>query len=180
MATVHLESIEVLYGGFVGHIGTRVVTVSLAQINVGANRTLALAGEGGGSAAPVLSLSLEVIPDQIYANLMPPIRRPQPHKFAIALTVTNTGTAAYHGTSPDAALARFAVLDGRTEIWKWPDIVSQVVTNVKIDPGQSVVYNAVWEMNDAVKFVGADLTVVGRFVPNRASAMHSVEVKTAH
>jgi hypothetical protein len=172
MATLNIDSTSVLYGGIVGHVGTRVVTVSFPQ-------AAATFAADAAKAAPKaqLSLKLEVIPDVIYANLMPPVRRPQPHKVGILFTVTNTGTADYTGQSPDTAVARFSVLRGRTTIWEWPEFAGQVITNVTIKPGDSRSFTASWDMADALDFVNADLHVVARFVPSGDSAMREIEIK---
>jgi hypothetical protein len=172
MATLSVDSTSVLYGGIAGHVGTRVVTVSLPL-------AAASLAAGAVKAAPKaqLSLKLEVIPDVIYANLMPPVRRPQPHKVGLLFTVTNTGTADYIGQSPDTAVARFSILRGRTTIWEWPQFAGQVITNVTIKPGDSRSFTASWEMADALEFLHADLHAVARFVPSGDSAMREIQIK---
>lgn len=88
--------------------------------------------------------------------------------------------AAFVGQSMDSALARFGVLRGRTPIWNWPEIVSQVVTPVRIEPGQSLTFMARWEMPDAVDLVGANLTAVGRFMPSLQAAIHAIVIDAVH
>jgi hypothetical protein len=70
-----------------------------------------------------LVFKLEVLPDKIVADLMPPVRRPQKHRIGLILTVANVGGGTYEGTSPDSAVLRFAVLRDAVEIWKSPEIV---------------------------------------------------------
>lgn len=134
MAVIKLDEVQVLYGGFVGHIGTRVATVSIdGQV---ASTTLAASAAGGAApTAAQLSLKLDVLPDVIYANLMPPVRRLQPHKINFLLSVSNTGNADFSGQSPDSGVVRFSVLRGRTSIWQWPEITNPVITPVKIRVG---------------------------------------------
>jgi len=168
MLRLEIGSMSLLYGGIVGHTGTRVANVSLAGRLVAA-----LAGPSKAE----LSLKLTVVPEVVYANLMPPIRRPQPYKIHMLLLVTNNGTADYEGQSPDTAVARFAILRGRTVIWKWPEFAGQVVTPLKIRPSESLPFTAEWEMADAIDFANAELHAVARFVPSGDSAMQEIEVR---
>jgi len=168
MARVSIESTDVLYGGIIGYVGTRVVTVSI---------TGQIARMTAAEAVPHLSLKLDVSPDPVYANLMPPVRRPQPHKIAMVLTVSNTGNAKYSGQSPNSAFARFEVTRGRTVIWQAPEIVTQAITPIAIDPGESRTFPAEWQMLDAVEWVQADLHIAARFVPSGESAIHVIRVQ---
>jgi len=106
LAIVHAASMAALYGGFVGFSGTRVVEVELG--GSGPVTRVAAAGGAGGQVAPAakLALKFDVLPDVITANLMPPVRRPQPHRIGMVLTVSNIGAAPYTGQSPDSAKAR--------------------------------------------------------------------------
>lgn len=170
MVRVQLESIGVLYGGIVGHTGTRVATVSLAE----------RAGVAASAAAgPAMSLRLDVFPEITYADLMPPVRRPQPRKIGFVFMVTNSGNGVFEGQSTDAIVARFSVLHGRTEIWHFPESAATVVTPVVLRPGETKTFTASWEMPDATNLVDADLHVVARFVPSGTSAMQKIRVKAA-
>jgi hypothetical protein len=172
MARLKVESLNVLYGGIIGHVGTRVACLSIAG------------GAGGAStlsAAPAkaeLTLKLEVLPDVIYANLMPPVRHPQPHNVVLMLTVANIGKADFQGQSPDSAVARFSVLKGRTTIWNGP-LALPVLTSVTIHPGESKTYAAIWDVKDVAdpQLVDADLHAVALFVPSGDSAIHRIQIK---
>jgi len=168
-ATVNINNLRLLFGGIVGHVGTRVASVSLATPV--ALQTLA------GKAA--LTLKLEAHPDELYADLMPPVRRPQPHKVALILTVTNTGSSDYGGTSPDTAVTRFSILKNRTTIWQYPHAAGDVVTKIQLRPNESRSFTAIWEIDDVVPLVNAELHAVARFVPSGASAMASVHIRPA-
>ena len=188
MARVEFKSLTALYGGIVGHVGTRVVVVDL----VGNRQGAGLAAAGVAAPQPELSLKLEVLPDEVWVNLMPPVTRPQSRKVAFQLTVSNTGTADFQGQSPDSAIVRFSVLKGRTTIWNFPEFAGQVVTPITIRPGESRTFGTTWEIGrrnagpqpfptspDAVDYVDADLHAVALFVPTRASALAKIQVKAA-
>ena len=174
---IKLNSVTTYYGGLVEMPGGCIKSVEV---------TVTPHAPAGGAAAALLPtenahlvLSLQVIPDTVYANLMPPLRRPQPHKIGLILTVANIGGAPYVGQSQNNAVTTFYILQGRTTIWEYPKIVMPVVTPVRIEPGQSLSYAATWEMSDAVDFVGADLHAVARFTPSGDSAIHAITVKPA-
>jgi len=124
-----------------------------------------------------LVLKFEVVPDIVYANFMPPMRRPQPYKIGMILTVTNAGNADFNGSSPNTGIVRFSVLRGRTTIWESPEMVGNVVLPVVIKASAAQTYTASWEMPDAVDFVGADLHAVAIFTPTGDSAMSPIQVK---
>jgi hypothetical protein len=166
IATVKFESLRLLYGGIVGHNGTHVAEVSL---DFPKRNLKTVTGSK-------LSLKFDVLPSTIYANLMPPIRRPQPHKVGLLLSISNVGDLDYSGTSPDTAMVRFTILRGRTEIWRWPDVAGQVVTPIKIGPSETRTFSATWEIADVVDLVGADLHAGARFVSSGDSAMQKVTV----
>lgn len=177
MVRVQIDSLGLLYGGIIGHVGTRVATVSLA------GRSMPAAGGVAAKKAAtmsMLSLKLDVMPDLVYVNLMPPIPHPrpaQPTKIAMLLTVTNSGAVDFKGDSPNTDVAQFTVLHGRTTIWTWPTLVGHVVIPVTIRPHESLSFKAEWDMPDAGLFVNADLHAVGRFTPTGDSAMHRIRVK---
>jgi hypothetical protein len=173
MIQLHVDSIGVMYGGIVGHVGTRAVTVSLP----GKVKTTTLDGTKSAS----LVLALDVIPDPVWVNLMPGRghRPPQPRKIGLLLTVKNVGEADFDDTCPNSAVAHFSVLKGRTEIWHWPENVLQVITPVKLRPGEAKTYKTEWEVEDATPFVGAELHAAARFVPFGQWAMRDIHIMPA-
>ncbi|MFO0835805.1 MAG: hypothetical protein U0638_12600 [Phycisphaerales bacterium] len=177
MFLVKVESMSAIYGTIVGYAGQRQVEVSLDAQSDHVNEFVA-AGAAPGAAK--LVLKLDVMPDHVTVDLEPPVRRPQPHQIGLVLTVHNIGSAAFVGQSMDSALARFGVMRSYTPIWSWPEIVNQVVTPVRIEPGQSLTFMARWQMPDAVDLVGADLTAVGRFMPTLQAAHHAIVIDAVH
>jgi len=177
MFLVKVESMSAIYGGFVGYTGQRQVEVSL---DAQSDHVHPLNATGAAPGTAKLVLKLDVLPDHVTVDLMPPVRRPQPHQIGMVLTVHNVGDAAFVGQSMDSSLARFAVAQRGVPIWNWPEIVNQVVTPVRIEPGQSLTFMARWEMPDAVDLVGADLMAVGRFMPSLQAAMHAIVIDAVH
>ncbi|MFI5299296.1 MAG: hypothetical protein ACHREM_14470 [Polyangiales bacterium] len=166
---VRLRSLDMLYGGIVGHTGTRVARVALAG-RIGLNAVAGVAE---------LSLKLEVFPDVITVNLMPPVRHPQPHKVGLVLSVSNTGDVDYQGQSMTTELVHFSILKGRTTIWESPKRVGDKVTPVTLRPRESRAFSATWDVDDAVPLFGSDLHAVARFVPTGASAVTAIAVRAA-
>ena len=171
MARIHIESLDVIYGGFIGHMGTREATVSLQGMGDLVN--------AAATKQPHLITKLDVSPDTIWANMMPPVRRPQPTKVSFVFAVTNNGGADFVGQNNDSGVAHFAVLRGRQQIWEWPTVVNQVITPVKIRVGETLTFTAIWDVADIVEFINADLHVVARFVPGNVSAVKDIQVKAA-
>lgn len=174
MSVVRVTAMEALYGGIAGHMGTRVVEVAVDVPGIHP-----LMGGDAAEAGELLALKLQVVPSTLWANLMPPVRRPQPMQVGFILTVTNVGRETFKGEASDSAVATFAVLRGRTTIWQGPQITMPVITPVAIEPGQAVTYGIVWDVDDVVDLLRADLTAVARFVPTGDTVHEKVEVKAA-
>ncbi len=176
MARVELKAVRAVYGGIIGYGGQREALVNLDAMGDFTLPKTGLLDEASTPPQPRLALKLDVFPDSVYANLMPLVRKPQPHSIGIFLTVTNAGNADFNGSSPDAAIVRFSVLMGRTTIWQRPEEAAQRVTPITLRPADARVYSATWDMPDALELVHRDIHVVARFVPSGASAIHDIKI----
>jgi hypothetical protein len=88
-----------------------------------------------------------------------------PKTFRLTLVVTNTTSRTYHGESPDAAIARFALTLGDDPLWSYPTAAAQVVTPVTLAPGQALTYNALVTIPDIRPYRGKTLTARAQFTP---------------
>lgn len=176
MFLVKVESMSAIYGTIVGYTGQRQVEVSLDAQSDHVHPLNAGIAPG----AAKLVLKLEVMPKHVTVNLQPPVRRPQPRQIGLELTVYNVGDAAFVGQSMDNATARFAVTKGDDAVWNWPETVNPVVTPVRIEPGKSLKFSAVWSISDAFDLLGADVTAVGLFMPAQRAIMHAIVIDTVH
>lgn len=100
----------------------------------------------------------------------------QPATLQLTLVVTNTTSRVYTGESPDAAVARFALVHEGLPLWSYPEFAAQVVTPVTLAPGQSVTYNAAVSLPDARVFRGKVLQARASFSPAALQTMTPVPV----
>jgi hypothetical protein len=92
-------------------------------------------------------------------------QRAQAATFKLTLVVTNTTSRTYTGESPDAAVARFALIFEGAPLWSHPEFVPQVVTPVTLAPGQSLTYHAEVTLPDVRPFRGRLLEARSSFSP---------------
>jgi len=173
--TVKIESMRLLYGGIAGYIGTREVVVSVTD-----GAALTSLGPGiAESTLPRLVLALAAAPNEITVDMMPPVRHPQPHRIVLTFEASNPTRTTFEGSAQDSGVVRYTVLCGGKKVAALPEIVMDVVTPVKIDPGKKYVNHAIWNMAEATAFIGQELRVVAEFLPNGQSVATTIRVKVA-
>jgi hypothetical protein len=179
-----LEDVGILYGGIVGHTGTRVARVSLPEVIAARLASHSAVNAATGSSVQpgiqlLLTLKLDVHPEVTWVNMMPPVRQPQPKDIALVFSVCNPTSKDYEGTSMDSAIARFEVYDGPRKIWSFPESVLDVVTPVHLRPKEVKTFTAKWHVDDVVALAHADLHAVARFVPTGDTAHAPIAFKSA-
>jgi hypothetical protein len=129
----------------------------------------------------LLKAELTVEPSEIWIDRQPPqTDEPQPKEVLLTLTVTNPTRTTFSITHHDSCIFRFWILKGRTEVWRSEQICTQDLTEVTINPGESISGTDVWRIADARELDLGDYTAYGEFIPTQLQAENTIVVDEAH
>ncbi|HEX9960404.1 MAG TPA: hypothetical protein VGB00_05700, partial [Pyrinomonadaceae bacterium] len=67
-----------------------------------------------------------------------------------------------------------------TEVWRSEQICTQDLTEVTINPGESISGTDVWRIADARELDLGDYTAYGEFIPTQLQAENTIVVDEAH
>ena len=185
LAIVRVVETGALYGGIVGFGHHVFVRVSASQDSGGttkaADSPATVLGKSSGT-EPKLELTLTADPSTLYANMMPggSINHPQPRHVALTLVVKNPSRTDFTTLHKDSGIVRWSVLNGRSTIWSFPDIVLDVLTKVEIPAGMTQTWSTVWHVDDVRRLLkNQGILAVAIFAPTGQHAKAEISIKMA-